>query len=140
MNFRAAYQLFNTSASVAAMVQKGLKAHIGAHGEPPLGLNYHAEMFFTQKGGLTNYETIRAATSDAAETLGLSDAIGSLAPGKLGDFIVYHPDVDILEGDIKESTRIKYVVRGGRVWNAKSLEEVWPVKGHRPAMPPFNAE
>lgn len=38
------------------MVQKGLKVHIGAHGEPPIGLNYHAEMFFTKLGGLTNYE------------------------------------------------------------------------------------
>ena len=38
------------------MVRKGLRAHIGAHGEPPLGLNYHAEMFFTQQGGLSNYE------------------------------------------------------------------------------------
>ena len=38
------------------MIHMGLKAHIGAHGEPPLGLNYHAEMFFAQQGGLTNYE------------------------------------------------------------------------------------
>jgi imidazolonepropionase-like amidohydrolase len=136
----SAYQLFNTSASTAKMVQKGLKAHIGAHGEPPLGLNYHAEMFFARKGGLTNYETIRAATSDAAATLGLSDAIGSLAAGKLGDFIMYHPDVALLEGDIEESTRIKYVVRGGRMWNARNLEEVWPVKGRRPVMPTVNAE
>lgn len=51
-----AYALFNTSRSVAAMVHKGLLANIGAHGEPPLGLNYHAEMVFTAKGGLSNYE------------------------------------------------------------------------------------
>lgn len=38
------------------MVRKGLLAHIGAHGEPPLGLNYHAEMGFFADGGLTNYE------------------------------------------------------------------------------------
>ena len=38
------------------MVHKGLLANIGAHGEPPLGLNYHAEMVFTAKGGLSNYE------------------------------------------------------------------------------------
>lgn len=38
------------------MVRKGLRAHIGAHGEPPMGLNYHAEMAFTHDGGLTNYE------------------------------------------------------------------------------------
>jgi len=38
------------------MVGKGLLANIGAHGEPPLGLNYHAEMGFAAKGGLSNYE------------------------------------------------------------------------------------
>ncbi len=36
--------------------QEGMRAHIGAHGEPPLGLNYHAEMFFASQGGLNNYE------------------------------------------------------------------------------------
>lgn len=51
-----AFALFNTSRSIAAMVSKGLLANIGAHGEPPLGLNYHAEMGFTGKGGLSNYE------------------------------------------------------------------------------------
>jgi hypothetical protein len=51
-----AYQLFNTSASAAKMVHKGLKVHVGAHGENPYGVNYHAEMWFTQQGGLTNYE------------------------------------------------------------------------------------
>lgn len=38
------------------MVRKGLLANIGAHGEPPLGLNYHAEMDFFAAGGLSNYE------------------------------------------------------------------------------------
>jgi len=53
---RNSFALFNTSESVAAMVNMGLLANIGAHGEPPLGLNYHAEMGFTGKGGLSNYE------------------------------------------------------------------------------------
>ena len=51
-----AYAIFNASRSVATMVHKGLLANIGAHGEPPLGLNYHAEIVFTAKGGLSNYE------------------------------------------------------------------------------------
>jgi hypothetical protein len=136
----SAYALFNTSASVAKMVHKGLKAHIGAHGEPPLGLNYHAELFFAQKGGLTNYEALRAATADAAATLGLSGSLGALAPGLLADVLVYEPDADLLEGDIAESRRIRFTVRGGRVWDASTMEEVWPVKGRRPPMPPINAE
>ena len=38
------------------MVHRGLSAHIGAHGEPPLGLLYHKEMAFAKAGGLDNYE------------------------------------------------------------------------------------
>lgn len=52
------------------MVDNGLLAHIGAHGEPPLGLNYHAEMAFTKSGGLSNYE---ARNSHLTITRHLSD-------------------------------------------------------------------
>lgn len=38
------------------MIRKGLIANIGAHGEPPIGLNYLAEMDFFAVGGLSNYE------------------------------------------------------------------------------------
>lgn len=141
------------------MVRKGLKAHIGAHGEPPLGVNYHAEMFFTKAGGLTNYEVsshlqdfqeltlttrtlqvIRAATSDAAYTLGIDSSVGSLTPGKLADFVVYPPGVDLLGGDISGTRDIRFVVRGGRVWDASTMAEVWPVAGRREPTPPLNAE
>ncbi|KAL0947553.1 hypothetical protein HGRIS_013647 [Hohenbuehelia grisea] len=134
------YSLFNTSASVAKMVRRGLKAHIGAHGEPPLGLNYHAEMFFTSKGGLTNYEVFEAATSAAAKTLGLYSSLGSLSPGKLADFLVYPPGVDLLEDDITHTKDLRYVARGGRVWDASTMVEVWPVKGRKQDMPPINVD
>ncbi|KAK6992264.1 Amidohydro-rel domain-containing protein [Favolaschia claudopus] len=134
------YQFFNTSESVAKMVHKGLKTHIGAHGENPYGLNYHAEMKFSQQGGLTNYETLRAATSDAAVTLGLFDSIGSLSKGKLADLIVYPPGVDLLGGDISQTRDLLFVARGGRFWDAASMEEVWPVKGRKQVLPPINAD
>ncbi|TFK87930.1 hypothetical protein K466DRAFT_599091 [Polyporus arcularius HHB13444] len=134
------YQVFNTSISTAKMVRKGLKAHIGAHGEPPLGVNYHAEMFFTKAGGLTNYEVLRAATSDAASTLGIDSSVGSLTPGKLADFVVYPAGVDLLEGDISGTRDIRFVVRGGRVWDASTMTEIWPVSGRREPTPPLNAE
>jgi hypothetical protein len=54
--FVLAMALWNVSASVANMVHRGLRAHIGAHGEPPLGLMYHQEMFYAKAGGLSNYE------------------------------------------------------------------------------------
>ena len=135
-----AYQVFNTSISTAKLVKRGLKAHIGAHGEPPLGVNYHAEMFFAKAGGLTNYEVLRAATSDAALTLGIYDSVGSLTPGKLADFVVYPPGVDLLEGDISGTRDIRFVARGGRVYDAPTMTEVWPVTGRREPLPPLNAD
>ncbi|KAJ7593490.1 hypothetical protein C8J56DRAFT_931194 [Mycena floridula] len=134
------YALFNTSHSVAKMVGMGLKAHIGAHGEPPYGLNYHAELFFTQQGGLSNYQALEAATRSAAITLGMFSAIGSLSPGKLADFLVYPEDVDLLDGSITESRKLEYVVRGGRIWDASTMDEVWPLKKKKQAIPPLNPD
>ena len=123
------------------MVGKGLLANIGAHGEPPLGLNYHAEMGFTAKGGLSNYEVIRAATSSGAKTLGMFASLGSLSPGKLADFLIYPPGVDLLEGEVSEKTlQLRFVARGGRIWDAQTMVEFWPVNGAKQVMPVINAD
>ncbi|KAJ3857343.1 hypothetical protein EV368DRAFT_77833 [Lentinula lateritia] len=134
---KLSYQLFNTSASNAKMVQLGLKTLIGAHGEPPLGLNYHYEIFFTQQGGLSNYEALQAATSWAAQVFGIFDSLGSLTPGKLADFLIYPPGVDLLNGSIKETLNLEFVARGGRVWAAETLKEIFPGKEAQQT-PPFN--
>jgi cytosine/adenosine deaminase-related metal-dependent hydrolase len=139
------------------MVSMGLRAHIGAHGENPLGLIYHAEMGFTKAGGLSNYETLRAATAHAAQTLGMWNSIGSVAEGKLGDLVILERGVDLLSDededggqgkvDVEEglrfsekTRRIRWVVRGGRVWDALSMDEVWPVKRKRTMGPRLNAD
>ncbi|KXN82625.1 hypothetical protein AN958_02476 [Leucoagaricus sp. SymC.cos] len=137
---RSSYALFNTSRSVAQMTEMGLLTHIGAHGEHPLGLNYHAEMWFVKQGGLSNYDVIRAATSSGAKTLGMFDSLGSLSSGKLADYLIYPPGVDLVYGDISLTRKLVHVARGGRLWDASTMEEVWPVKGRKQQMPPFNAE
>ncbi|KAF8123752.1 hypothetical protein EV363DRAFT_1403616 [Boletus edulis] len=132
--------LFNVSSSVAKMVHRGLSAHIGAHGEPPLGLMYHQEMAFAKAGGLSNYEVIRAATSDAATTFGLEESLGTVSPGKLADLVIFPGGFDLIDGDIRQTKEIRFVVRGGRIWEAKTMTELWPVKGRQQTLPPFNAE
>ncbi|TRM63712.1 hypothetical protein BD626DRAFT_569086 [Schizophyllum amplum] len=135
-----AYGLYNVSAEAAEMSRAGVPVLIGAHGEPPLGLNYHSELWFTQQGGLSNYEVFKAATLTSARVLGMEKSIGSLEEGKLADFVVYPADVDILDNDIRFSRDLAYVGRGGRLWDASTMEEVWPVKGRRRPIPPINAD
>ncbi|KAJ7581528.1 hypothetical protein C8J56DRAFT_267327 [Mycena floridula] len=135
----SSYSITNTSSSVAKMVRMGLKALIGAHGEPPLGLLYHAEMAFTKLGGLRNYEVLQAATSAAAQTLGFESSIGSLSIGKLADFLVYPPEVDLLD-DLHGTRELKYVARGGRIWDASTMAQVWPKATAPQVLPPFNPD
>ncbi|KAH8830826.1 hypothetical protein DL96DRAFT_1594464 [Flagelloscypha sp. PMI_526] len=133
------YSYRNTSESIARMSKLGLSSHVGAHGEQPFGLNYHREMSFIAEGGLSNFEVLLSATRKAAKTLGLLTSIGSLGPGKLADLLVYPPGVDLLDGRIDQKTRqLKYVMRGGRMWLADTLEELWPVHGRRLDLPPLN--
>jgi hypothetical protein len=77
----------------------------------------------------------------------LDGALGSIEEGKLADFLIYPPGVDILREEEDASfltagaTRdLSLVARGGRVWNASTMEEVWPVTGRKQTMPAFNAD
>ena len=63
-----------------------------------------------------------------------------MTPGKLADFIVYAPGVDLLEGDIRGTRQIRFVARGGRIWDADTMVEVWPMKGRKQQNPPINAD
>ena len=81
---------------------------------------------------------IQAATASGAKTL--FPSLGSLSRGKLADLIVYPPGVDLLEEGIYKTLELKFVVRGGRIWDAETMVEVWPVKGRKQKMPVFNAE
>lgn len=86
-------------------------------------------------------QVIRAATSSGAQTLGMFPSLGSLSKGKLGDFLVYPPSVDLLDGEISEKTRqILFVARGGRIWDAETMVEVWPAKGRKQIIPVINTE
>jgi imidazolonepropionase-like amidohydrolase len=58
--------------------------------------------------GLTQDAALRALTVDAADILGLSDRLGSIAPGKIANLV-------ITDGDIfNEKTKVKHVFVDGR--------------------------
>jgi imidazolonepropionase-like amidohydrolase len=58
--------------------------------------------------GLSSDAALRAFTLDSADILGLSDRLGSIAPGKIANLVV-------TDGDIfNEKTKVKYVFVDGR--------------------------
>jgi imidazolonepropionase-like amidohydrolase len=97
-----------------ALKQKGVKlimgtdAVAGAHGQ-----NAREIIHRVQAAGQPAMDAIIGATSLAAESLGMKDRIGSIAPGMEADLIVV--DGDPLR-DITALRRVVFVMKGGKVY------------------------
>jgi imidazolonepropionase-like amidohydrolase len=86
----------------------GTDAVAGAHGQ-----NAREIIYRVQTGGQMAMDAIVAATSLNAESLGMKDHIGAVAPGMEADLIAV--DGDPLK-DITALRRVVFVMRGGRVF------------------------
>jgi imidazolonepropionase-like amidohydrolase/Tol biopolymer transport system component len=111
---------------IAEMVKKlrdaGVEVQLGAHGQRE-GLGAHWELWMMVQGGMTPWEALRAGTIDGARYLGLDRDIGSLQAGKLADLVVYEKDPT---ADIKNSTSIQYTMVNGRLYDARTMDELAP--------------
>jgi imidazolonepropionase-like amidohydrolase len=107
---------------VADIVRAGGRVGLGSHGQFQ-GLGAHWEIWNLQSGGLTPHETLRVATIFGAEALGLQQDLGSLERGKLADLLVL--DKNPLT-DIRNTLAIKYVMKNGELYEADTLDRVWP--------------
>ncbi|MFN6934044.1 MAG: amidohydrolase family protein, partial [Tsuneonella sp.] len=102
------------------LADRGVKVAIGAHGQQP-GVAAHWELWSFVRGGMTPTEALRAGTIASARSLGMDQDIGSLEPGKLADLLVLDADPSV---DIRNSDKISRVMLGGRLYDARSMNEV----------------
>jgi hypothetical protein len=103
------------------MAQAGARVVIGAHGELH-GKAMHFEAW-THAVASPPLEVIRYATINGAHFLGLERDLGSIEVGKLADLVVLRTNpLD----DIRATTDIAWVMKGGRLYDAATLDEHWP--------------
>ncbi|KAL5040958.1 hypothetical protein BDW71DRAFT_212594 [Aspergillus fruticulosus] len=138
---KSSYLFFNTTRSTASLAVRGVRTNIGAHGEQPIGYLYHSEMRMMGVGGQRAYDVLRAATMGNAVSLGVQSSIGSVEEGKLADLVIYPGGCDTVEKVWEGSMHMKYVVRGGTLFDVEDgLVEVWPREGRRQVKARLNAE
>jgi Tol biopolymer transport system component/imidazolonepropionase-like amidohydrolase len=123
------YRFPAIAADAAAVQQSGGLVGIGSHGETP-GIGFHYEMEAHAAGGMTPLAILHAATIGSAETIGRKSDLGSIEPGKLADLVIL--DADPLT-DIRNARAVAQVMRDGKLYDAATLDEIWPV-AH--ALPP----
>jgi imidazolonepropionase-like amidohydrolase len=95
---------------------------MGAHGEIP-GPGFHWEMEAHVQGGMTPMEALRAGTLGSAEAIGRASEFGSIEAGKFADLIILNADP---RTDIRNSRAISAVMENGRLYDANTLDEIWP--------------
>lgn len=71
------------------------------------------EFLLMQQAGLTPVDALKSATVNAAAALGMSDTLGSIAPGKAADIIALNHDP---LADLHEMGKVAFVMKGGKVF------------------------
>ncbi|WP_050791918.1 amidohydrolase family protein [Stigmatella aurantiaca] len=91
----------------------GVKIVSGYDASTPTTQGQNArEIVALQRSGLPALEALRAATSRAAELLGLSEHVGALEKGRYADLIAVAGDPLT---DITEVQRVRFVMKGGGI-------------------------
>jgi hypothetical protein len=112
------------------LVEAGGIAGVGSHGQLQ-GLGFHWELWAMQSGGMSTHDALRTATILGASAIGLERDLGSLEVGKIADLLVLN--FNPLD-NIKNSKDLKYVMKDGRLYDANTLDELYPTKKVLPKM------
>lgn len=101
-------QTFGKAYKAGVKIAFGTDAGVYAHGQNYLEFQYMVE------AGMPPMEAIKAATTSAADLLGISDKTGSISKGKFVDIIAV--DGNPLE-DIRAMKNVTFVMKEGKIYN-----------------------
>jgi imidazolonepropionase-like amidohydrolase/Tol biopolymer transport system component len=110
----------NNAREAKKLSERGVKVSIGAHGQQA-GVGAHWELGSFVRGGMSPVAALKAGTIVPAQSLGMAKDIGSIEPGKLADLVILSADPST---DIANSDKIEQVMIGGRLYDARTMNEV----------------
>jgi len=122
------YTYPQVAASARAILEAGGQVGVGAHGQLQ-GLGFHWELWALASGGFTHMQALHMATLGGAQMLGMAQDLGSIEPGKLADLLVL--SADPLD-DISNTAALRQVMKGGELYDADTLDQVWPEQAPLP--------
>ena len=123
---------FKAQAKTAnAISDAGGSVSFGSHNQYH-GTAVHWELWARAEAGADLHDLLRDATLRGAQKIGIDSDAGSLVVGKLADFLVLTGNP--LE-DIHNTAEIRHVIKGGVVWHADSMTQMWPE--YRPLPKPW---
>ena len=103
------------------IVDRGGYGTVGGHGDQH-GIGTHWEIWMLAAAA-GNARALEYATRHGAHALGFDEDLGAITPGRVADLIVLDRDP---QADIRNTAAVRLVMKGGVLYSAATLDELWP--------------